>query len=81
MNYEIRKISGPFAEMLDKSVGVKDVLWEFGSSGCLLPKWHENYAQRLIDAEVREDDVWLISYPKTGFAGIVLMEGVLKWLF
>lgn len=66
MSYEVKKLTGHYANMLDKSFGVKDSLFEFGSSGCLLPLWHQSFAQRIIDAEVREDDVWLISYPKTG---------------
>lgn len=62
----MKKLSGRYADMLDKSFGAKDSLYEFGRTGCLLPIWHQSFAQRIIDAEVREDDVWLISYPKTG---------------
>lgn len=63
----MKRISGRYAEMLDKYFGVKDSLWEFGTSGCLLPIYHQNFAQRIIDAEVREDDIWFIGYPKTGY--------------
>lgn len=77
MSYEVKKISGQYADMLDKSFGVKDSLFEFGSSGCLLPLWHQSFAQRIIDAEVREDDVWLISYPKTGDKALIRQR---KWM-
>lgn len=35
-------------------------------SGCMLPPFFKNIALRLPDLPVRPDDVWLISYPRTG---------------
>lgn len=34
--------------------------------GVVLPSNYKNYAQRILDLEVREDDVWVISFPKCG---------------
>lgn len=34
--------------------------------GIVLNKNFTNYAQRILDLEVRDDDVWLVSYPKCG---------------
>lgn len=37
-----------------------------GPSNCVLPKNYSNYAKRIRDLEVREDDVWVVSFPKCG---------------
>lgn len=34
--------------------------------GVVLPGTYKNYAQRILDLEVREDDIWVISFPKCG---------------
>lgn len=34
--------------------------------GVVLPGNYKNYAQRILDLEVREDDIWVISFPKCG---------------
>lgn len=35
-------------------------------SGCVMPEEYKIYAERLYNFEVREDDTWVISYPKCG---------------
>lgn len=35
-------------------------------SNCVMPREFKPYAERLMNFEVREDDVWVISYPKCG---------------
>ncbi|XP_054263438.1 luciferin sulfotransferase-like isoform X2 [Macrosteles quadrilineatus] len=34
--------------------------------GCVLPENYCNYARRIRNLEVREDDVWVVSFPKCG---------------
>ncbi|XP_006819047.1 sulfotransferase 6B1-like [Saccoglossus kowalevskii] len=47
--------------------------------GILYPKFmQEKVLRRIKDIEVREDDVWLLSYPKTGTHW---MKGVLYQIF
>lgn len=35
-------------------------------SNCVMPREFKPYAERLMNFEIREDDVWVISYPKCG---------------
>jgi hypothetical protein len=37
-----------------------------GTSGTALPKKYLDYGDKILDMEVREDDVWVISFPKCG---------------
>lgn len=34
--------------------------------GVVLPTRYEAFAERIENLEVRDDDIWVISYPKTG---------------
>uniref|UniRef100_A0A1B6JWK9 Sulfotransferase domain-containing protein n=1 Tax=Homalodisca liturata TaxID=320908 RepID=A0A1B6JWK9_9HEMI len=34
--------------------------------GCVLTENYCNYAKRIRDLEVREDDIWIVSFPKSG---------------
>lgn len=52
--------------MLDEAFGYADSFWEYKPGRLLLPENFHNMAKEILDAEVREDDVWVISYPKTG---------------
>ncbi|KAH1009132.1 luciferin sulfotransferase [Dendroctonus ponderosae] len=32
----------------------------------MLPPYYSQFSQRVLDAPVKEDDIWLVSYPRTG---------------
>ncbi|XP_044271320.1 luciferin sulfotransferase [Tribolium madens] len=66
MSYTVRQLSPEDAEVMDRAFGIKNSLMEFNPGKCLLPPFHDKIAQQIIDAPVREDDVWLISFPRTG---------------
>ncbi|XP_066994281.2 luciferin sulfotransferase [Anabrus simplex] len=38
----------------------------FGPKGCLLPAPYTDHVQKLKNFEVREDDVWIVTFPKCG---------------
>ncbi|XP_028136794.1 sulfotransferase 1 family member D1-like [Diabrotica virgifera virgifera] len=61
-----KPLEGKCGEITDKHLGIKHALWEFNPGKCLLPAFFENYAPQILSAPVRKDDVWLISYPRTG---------------
>lgn len=44
--------------------------------GVCLPKKYEDFAQIIENFEIRDDDVWICSFPKTGiiFLSILLRE-------
>ncbi|KAF4518308.1 hypothetical protein B566_EDAN005877 [Ephemera danica] len=56
-----------FADRLESLFGMKDGgLIEVNPGRVLMPPRFKEVAQRIVDLEVRPDDVWLISYPRTG---------------
>lgn len=66
MSFTVSPIQGEYAEKLEKAFGVKDAIFEYNPGKCLMPIYFSEIAQQVLDAEVREDDVWLISFPRTG---------------
>ncbi|XP_076240816.1 sulfotransferase 2 [Calliopsis andreniformis] len=59
-------VEGEVGRRLDKFFGIKSSFMRVEPSNCLLPPQFVFYATRIRDLEVYEDDVWLISYPRTG---------------
>ncbi|XP_071557247.1 luciferin sulfotransferase-like [Temnothorax nylanderi] len=53
-------------EKSDEIFGVKPSLVKVQPSGCLFPAKMIFYAQRIRDMPVYEDDIWMISFPRTG---------------
>lgn len=42
--------------------------------GCVLPENYCNYAKRIKQLEVRQDDIWLVSFPKCGIINSKLIR-------
>lgn len=53
-------------EKLDEMFGVKPSFLKVLPSHCLMPPKIVFYAQKIRDFTVYEDDVWMVSYPRTG---------------
>jgi hypothetical protein len=51
---------------LDEMFGVRPSFLRVQPSNCLLPPKFVFYAQKIRDLIVYEDDVWMISHPRTG---------------
>lgn len=66
MSLKFETLRGPFGERADKYFGVKGSLIEVTPSKCLMPPQFEGLGQQILDASVRPDDIWLLSYPRTG---------------
>lgn len=61
------KIEGPMAVKLEELFGMEaGGLIEVNPGKVLVPPKFKDVAQRILDLEVRPDDVWLVSYPRTG---------------
>lgn len=55
-----------YAKRLDDMFGVQHCLIEVNPGKCILPPKYKDMGQRIRNMEVRPDDVWLVSYPRTG---------------
>ncbi|XP_014486777.1 PREDICTED: sulfotransferase family cytosolic 1B member 1-like [Dinoponera quadriceps] len=53
-------------EKLDEMYGVNPAFLRVQPSRCLLPPQFVFYAQKIRDLKVYEDDVWMVSFPRTG---------------
>ncbi|XP_011496975.1 PREDICTED: sulfotransferase family cytosolic 1B member 1-like [Ceratosolen solmsi marchali] len=53
-------------QKLDKMFGVKYSFLRVNPGNCLLPPNYVFIGQKIRDLEVRDSDVWLVSYPRTG---------------
>lgn len=51
---------------LDEVFGVKPSLMKVHPSRCLIPPKFIFYAQKIRDMPVYEDDIWMLSFPRTG---------------
>ncbi|CAL7938171.1 unnamed protein product [Xylocopa violacea] len=59
-------IEGDVGARLDKMFGVKTSFLRVQPGNCLLPPNFVFYGRKIRDMEIYEDDVWLVSYPRTG---------------
>ncbi|KOC59248.1 Estrogen sulfotransferase [Habropoda laboriosa] len=59
-------IEGDVGQRLDKMFHVKSSFLRVQPSHCLLPPNFVFYATKIRDMEIYEDDVWMVSYPRTG---------------
>lgn len=59
-------LESPLGPKLDKMFGVKYSFLRVKPSNALLPPNYVFVGPRIRDLEVYEDDVWLVSYPRTG---------------
>lgn len=63
---EYVKLVGDDAEKLFTLFGVEGCLVEVNPGRVLLPPKYEEIGERILDLPVLPDDVWLVSYPRTG---------------
>lgn len=66
MSFTCKPLSENYSKKLDKIFDVKDSFLQYNPGRFIMPPQYKNLAQQILDFEVREDDVWVISYPRTG---------------
>ncbi|KAK2575934.1 hypothetical protein KPH14_007296 [Odynerus spinipes] len=59
-------VEGDVADKLDHMFGVRPSFFKAEPGNCLLPPHYVFLAKKIRDMEIYEDDVWIISYPRTG---------------
>lgn len=52
--------------LLDKMFKKKDCMVEINPGRVILPADYMTIGQDILDMEVRDSDVWMCSYPRTG---------------
>nr|CAD7457251.1 unnamed protein product [Timema tahoe] len=60
------KLGGDVASKLDTLFGVEGSLVEVNPGRVLMPPQYQEIGDRILNLPVRPDDVWLVSYPRTG---------------
>ncbi|CAH1966046.1 unnamed protein product [Acanthoscelides obtectus] len=66
MRVSRHQLDDRYKAIYENQLGEGNSLWEFHPGKVVLPGFFENYVGRILDAPIRKDDVWLVSYPKTG---------------
>ncbi|XP_067009621.2 luciferin sulfotransferase [Anabrus simplex] len=68
MDIKVEKMTDSLtAELLKHSTGsFNNGVSRFGPKGCVLPTPYADWAERIKKFEVREDDVWIVTFPKCG---------------
>ncbi|KAL1138260.1 hypothetical protein AAG570_009949 [Ranatra chinensis] len=66
MHIKYEKLKDEVAEKLDKLFGVPGCLIEVNPGKVILPPKYQDLGERIYNLNVRPDDVWLVSYPRTG---------------
>ncbi|XP_058800482.1 luciferin sulfotransferase-like [Phymastichus coffea] len=59
-------VDGELGRKLDKMFGVKYAFLKVKPGNCLLPPQYVFVGPKIRDLEVRENDFWLVSFPRTG---------------
>jgi hypothetical protein len=66
MSISYTTVEDLLGQKLDKMFGVKYSFLRVKPGNCLLPPQYVFIGQKIRDLEVRDSDVWLVSYPRTG---------------
>lgn len=59
-------LTGPVGEQLDQFFQRKNGFVNVNPGKVIMPRKYMEICDEIIDSHVRDDDVWLISYPRTG---------------
>lgn len=59
-------LCGTVGERLDNFFQRNNGFVEVNPGGVIMPKKFQDICHEILDSHVRSDDVWMISYPRTG---------------
>lgn len=66
MGPRISPIDGKIGELLQRTSATEFRTGFISVDGVCLPEYYKKFAEQLENFEVRDDDVWVCSFPKTG---------------
>lgn len=61
-----KPLNGPIGDKLDSFFQRKGSFVEVNPGKVIMPRKYKDICDEILDSHVREDDVWMISYPRTG---------------
>lgn len=59
-------LGGTVGEKLDSFFQRKNCFIEVNPGHVIMPKKYQDISDEIVNTDVRPDDVWMISYPRTG---------------
>lgn len=77
--FTAKPLCEPYKEILDRAFRKKNALLEYNPGKCIFTPSLKNIAPDILNCEVREDDVWFISYPRTGKALFFFVNTLQYW--
>ncbi|XP_043268973.1 luciferin sulfotransferase [Venturia canescens] len=66
MELTFKTVDGKIGAKLDQMYGVKSSFVRVEPGHCLVPPQYIFLATKIRDMEIRNEDVWMVSYPRTG---------------
>lgn len=66
MKVQYNPIDSVLSEKLDRIFQKKDCLILVDPGSVILPRQYPEIGNAILDLEVRKDDTWMVSYPRTG---------------
>lgn len=59
-------LRGVIGDKLDKFFQRKNGFVEVNPGNVIMPRKYKDICEEILESHVRNDDVWMISYPRTG---------------
>lgn len=66
MSFSVKQLPEPYSKILDRVFKKEGCLREYNPGKCLHTPALQEIEQSILDFEVRHDDIWFVSYPRTG---------------
>jgi estrone sulfotransferase len=63
---EFKEVDGELGDILLKKFTNVFRSGYVKSRGYILPEYYKKFSQRIEELQVRDDDLWVVSFPKTG---------------
>lgn len=63
---ECSPLGGKAGEKLDNFFQRKNCFIEVNPGNVIMPKKYQDISEEIINSDVRPDDIWMISYPRSG---------------
>lgn len=66
MHIHYKPVNGPNGDHLNTLFTKKMGFIEVNPGKCILPTKYSDIGERILNFKVKEDDIWLVSFPRTG---------------